>query len=121
MRQGLTDWRASGAELLVPYFQALLAEGYGTLEQADEGLEALKEGLEVMDRTGERWWQAEVYRLTGALLLHQAVPDAAQAETCFHQALDIARQQHATSLELRAAISLARLWQAQDKRQSVRP
>ncbi len=119
MRQGLTAWRASGAELFVPYFQALLSEGYGTLDQVEEGLEALQEGLEVMDRTGEHWWQAEVHRLKGALLLHQAVPDAAQAETCFHQALDIARQQHATSLELRAATSLARLWQAQDKRQDA--
>ena len=119
MRQGLTDWRASGAELIVPYFLTLLAEGYSTPEQVDEGLDALQEGLEVMDRTGEHWWQAEVHRLTGALLLHQAVPDAAQAETCFHQALDIARQQHATSLELRAATSLARLWQSQGKGQDA--
>ncbi len=119
MRQGLTDHRASGAELFVPYYLTFLAEGYGTLEQVEEGLDALQEGLEVMDRTGDHWWQAEVYRLKGALLLHQAVPDAAQTETCFHQALDIARQQHATSLELRAATSLARLWQAQDKRQDA--
>ena len=119
MRQGLTDFRASGAELAVPYFLALLAEGYDTLDQVEAGLNTLKEGLEVMERTGEHWWKAEVYRLQGALLLHQAPPDVAQAESCFHQALDIARSQQAKSLELRAATSLARLWQSQDKRQEA--
>ncbi|MCZ6876114.1 MAG: AAA family ATPase [bacterium] len=120
IRQGLTDHRASGAEAIVPYFLALLAEGYGNPKQIDEGLDALKEGLEVMERTGERWWEAEVHRLKGELLLHQATSDVAQAETCFHQALDVARYQQAKSLELRAATSLARLWQSQDKRQGAR-
>ena len=74
----------------------------------------------MMERTGERWWEAEVHRLKGELLLHQATSDVAQAETCFHQALDVARYQQAKSLELRAATSLARLWQSQDKRQGAR-
>ena len=66
-----------------------------------------------------RYYAAELSRLKGALLLQQAVPDAAQAEACFHQALDVARQQQAKSWELRAATSLARLWQSQDKRQDA--
>jgi len=76
-------------------------------------LEVLAEALAVMDTTEARFYAAELYRLKGALLLQQAVPDAVQAETCFHQALAVARQQQAKSFELRAATSLARLWQSQ--------
>ena len=70
----------------------------------------------MLDTTEVRDYAAELSRLQGALLLQQAVPDAAQAEVCFQQALDIARQQQAKSWELRAATSLARLWQSQGKR-----
>jgi predicted ATPase len=66
-----------------------------------------------------RVYEAEAHRIKGTLLLHQAVPDAAQAEVCFQQALDIARQQEAKSWELRAATSLTRLWQSQGKRQEA--
>jgi predicted ATPase len=62
---------------------------------------------------------AEAYRLQGTLLLQQTAPDASQAEACFQQALDIARHQQAKSWELRAAMSLSRLWQSQDKRQAA--
>ena len=72
-----------------------------------------------MDTTEVRFYEPELYRLKGALLLGQAHPDAPQAETCFHHALDIARRQPAKSFELRAAISLAHLWQSQDKRQDA--
>ena len=72
-----------------------------------------------MDDTDVRFYGAEIYRHKGVLLLKQAVPDASQAETCFHQALSVARHQQAKSLELRAATSLARLWQSQDKRQDA--
>lgn len=119
MCQGLTDYRASGAQLFVTYYLTLLAESYGALDQVDEGLANLKDGLETMEHTSRRWWQAEVYRRQGELLLHQATPDRLQAESCFHQALRIARQQHAKSLELRAATSLAKWWQSQDKRQEA--
>ncbi len=119
MRQGLTDYRTSGAEVNVPAFLTLLAEGYGSLDQVEVGLDALKQGWEVMERTGEPWWQAEMYRLQGELRLHQILSDVAEAEGSFHQALDMARQQQAKSLELRAATSLAKLWQQQDKRQEA--
>ena len=67
-----------------------------------------------------RLWEAEVQRLTGELLLRQAVPDEEQAAACFQQALDVARRQQARSLELRAAMSLSRLWQRQGKRDEAR-
>ena len=73
----------------------------------------------VVEESGERLWEAELYRLTGELLLHQTVPDAQHAEACFYQALATARRQQAKSLELRAAMSLARLWQRQGKRGSA--
>ena len=119
IRQGLAAELATGSTLWQPYFLGLLAEAYGAGGHPDEGLTALAEALAVMDTTELRYYAAELYRLKGALLLQQAVPDAAQAEACFHQALDVARQQQAKSFELRAATSLARLWQSQDKRQEA--
>ena len=73
-----------------------------------------------MDQTGERCYEAEMYRIKGELLLQQAVPDAPQAEACFQQALAVARRQQARSWELRAAMSLSRLWQQQGKRTEAR-
>jgi predicted ATPase len=119
MRQGLAADLATGSKSWQPYVLGLLAEAYGAGGHPDEGLHALAEALAVMDDTGLRYYGAELYRLQGALLLQQTVPDAAQAEACFHQALAVARQQQARSWELRAATSLARLWQAQDKRQDA--
>ncbi len=69
--------------------------------------------------TGERWYEAELYRLKGELLLQQSSDNQAEAEACFQQALDVARHQQAKSFELRAATSLARLWQQQGKRQEA--
>ena len=118
MRQGLAAWRATGAELRRPYFLALLAEAYGKAGQAEEGLHVLAEALAaVAADSGERFCEAELYRLKGELLLQAGtVPDDAEAEACFQQALDMARRQQAKSLELRAAMSLSRLWQQQGKR-----
>ena len=119
MRQGLDADLATGAKTYQPYFLGLLAEAYGAGGHPDEGLAALAEALAVTDTTEVRYYAAELYRLKGALLLQQAVPDAAQAEACFHQALDVARQQQAKAFELRAATSLARLWQSQGKCQAA--
>jgi predicted ATPase len=98
-----------------PFFLAMLAEAYEKGGEAEEGLNALAEALALVDKTGERWWEAELHRLKGELLLRRASPTE-EVEACFHQALDIARRQQAKSLELRAAMSLARLWQQQGKR-----
>jgi predicted ATPase len=112
--------RATGTALWEPYFLALLAEAYGQEGQIEAGLAALSEALAAVQATGERWGEAELYRLRGELLLLPPCRDAHQAETCFQQALAVARQQQAKSWELRAAVSLARLWQKQGKQDEVR-
>jgi predicted ATPase len=119
MQQGLAAWRATGAGLLRSYWSALLAEVYGHVGQPEVGLDLLAETLPLTDQVGERCWAAELYRLKGELLL-QAVADARQAEACFHLALDVARRQQARAWELRAAMSLSRLWQQQGKGEEAR-
>jgi predicted ATPase len=114
--QGLTALRSTGAVQLQPYFLALLAEVYRIMRHPGEGLTALEEALAIIDTTGERYYEAEVHRLKGELLLAQPVPDEQQVEGYLQRALTMARRQQAKSLELRAAMSLARLWQRQDKR-----
>ena len=79
----------------------------------------LAEAHTLLEQHEERWWEAEVYRLRGVLLLWQTVLQQEDAEAWFQQALDVARRQEAKSLELRAAMSLARLWQQQGKRQEA--
>src|SRR5262245_4625062 len=116
MRHSLTAYRDTGSGLVLPYFLARLAEACGKGDHMEAGLHLLDEALTLVDKHGERWWEAELHRLKGELLLRQAAPDEPQAETCFHQALDVARDQQAKALELRAAMSLARLWQRQGKR-----
>jgi predicted ATPase len=120
MHQGLATIRATGQRLSLSAHLARLAEACGHRGQAEEGLRLLAEALGHVDHTGERYYEAEVYRLKGELLLRQAVPDSPQAETCFQQALAIARRQQAKSWERRAAISLSRLWQQQGKREAAR-
>ena len=102
-----------------PYQLGLLAEAYGNTGQTGEGLTVLGEALTLVDETGACVWEAELHRLKGALLLPQSSGNAAEAETCFHQAITIAQSQQGKSLELRAATSLARLWQSQGKRQDA--
>jgi predicted ATPase len=107
--------RAIGAAGLRPYHLSLLAEVSAKVGQTAEGLEAPAEALATMANSRVRWWEAELYRLRGELLwLHSAVQPE-EAETCFQQALAIARRQQAKSMELRAAMSLARLWRRQGK------
>jgi predicted ATPase len=120
MRQGLADWRSTGAEIWSPHFLALLAEAYIRAGQAGAGLGAVAEALAVVHTTGEHWWDAEIYRLQGEGLRLQSVPDERQAEAYFRQALHVARQQQTKSLELRAATSLGRLWLHQGQRTEAR-
>jgi predicted ATPase len=119
LTQGLTTYRATGAELGRPYCLALLADVHGTLGEPEAGLTALTEALTRVDTTGERWYEPELYRLKGELLLQQNSDNQAKAESCFHQAIAIAQNQSAKSWELRTATSLARLWQQQGKRQEA--
>jgi len=116
LREGLEASRAKGLEMNLPSLLARLAQAYHLQGQVEEGLTVLAEALALVDKNDERWWEAELHRLKGELLQQQAVPDVSQAETCFQQALAVARHQQAKSLELRAAMSLSRLWQRQGKR-----
>jgi predicted ATPase len=116
MRHGLAALRATGASLRLPYYLALLAEACGRTGQAAEGLTLLAEALAQAHKAEEAWTEPELYRLKGELLLLLSADNHAEAEGCFHQALAVARRQQAKALELRAATSLGRLWQQQDKR-----
>ena len=116
IHQGLAAYQATGATRDRPYYLALLAEASAQVGQTTEGLEALAEALATLPKSGVRWWEAELHRLRGELLLQHAVAQPEEAEACFQQALAVARRQQAKSLELRAAMSLARLWQQQGKR-----
>jgi TOMM system kinase/cyclase fusion protein len=115
IHQGLAAWRAAWAEVLRPLWLALLAEAYAAGDDPASGLHGLAEALVLVEVTGERWYEAELCRLRGELLLQHGVAPPAEAAGCFQRALDVARRQQAKSLELRAAMSLARLWQQQGK------
>jgi predicted ATPase len=116
IRQGLAALRVTGQETWVPYLLALLAERHGQSGAPEAGLTVLEEALTLVDKNEERWCEAEIYRLKGVLLLQQNSNIQAEAETCFHHAIHIAQNQQAKSFELRAATSLAKLWQRQGER-----
>jgi predicted ATPase len=116
VRQGIASCRATGTALLIPYCCTLLAGVSAHLGHREDAFQALAEAYTLMEQQEERWWEAEVSRLRGVLLLRQPGTPQAEAEACFQRALDIACRQQAKSLELRAALSLARLWQQQGKR-----
>jgi predicted ATPase len=120
IQQGIAAAESAGLKLFQPYRLALLAEAYGKAGQPEAGLTALAEALTIMADTGERWREAELHRLKGALLLQLPAPDDRQAEACFLQALAVARSQQAKSLELQAALSLSRLWQRRGQRAAAR-
>jgi predicted ATPase len=139
MRQGLTAYEATGAKLLRPHLLALLAEALGKAGRSEEGLIVLAEALVVSQQSGNRFYDAELYRLNGGLLLMQAagrhVSPAAtddevgveaqptmvmQAEHCLNEAISIAQKQRAKSWELRAVLSLARLYQKQGRKDEAR-
>ncbi len=118
--QGLAAWRSTGAELNRRYHLGLLAEVYTNRGQVKEGLAAVAEALVAVPTT-DRFWEAELHRLQGELLLEAEVRRKRdEVEACFGQAIEIARQQGARSLELRATVSLGRLWQSQGKREEAR-
>jgi predicted ATPase len=135
IRQGLTTYRATREELGVSSYLILQADAYGKTGNFAEGYNSFAEAQEFIRNTEERFWEAELYRLYGELTLRQESQNVkvktqksklsqpkpqilepeAEAEVCFHKAIDIARRQQAKSFELRAVMSLARLWQHQGK------
>jgi len=120
LRQAIAGWRAGGGGALTPYFLALLADAYAKKGQAEEGLATIAEALAITEQTGEGYVEAEIHRLKGELLLMQTSHAEREAEACFRQALEIARRQRAKSLELRAVMSLCRLYRQTDKRAEAR-
>jgi predicted ATPase len=125
MHQSLAALQAMRVGCERTYWLALLAEAHGKVGEAEQGLAVLVEALAQVEKTGERFYEAELYRLKGTLTLqskiqgsHSAV--AAEAEECFLQAIAIARKQQGKSLELRAVMSLSRLWQRQGKKDEAR-
>jgi predicted ATPase len=118
-REGIAAFRATGAELFLPYHLARVADAYRRVGQTEEGLAALAEALVIGKRSGEHAWDAEVYRIKGELMLIQGA-DESEAEACFHQALEVARRQGAKSYELRTAVSLTRLLKRQGKTEKAR-
>jgi len=118
IRQGLAALRVTGVGTSRSYM-GLLAEAYGKAGQPEAGLRVVAEVWASSNRSAQGTATTELYRLQGELLLRQAIPDAPQAEASFQHALDVARRQQAKSLELRAATSLARLWQQRGKYQEA--
>ena len=117
LRSAMATIRANGVAAELPWYLALLAGAHATVGQTAEGVDAIAEALALVASTNERFYEAEIYRVQGELLLkHRGSNTVAEAETCFRQALDIARLQSAKSWELRAATSLARLWADQGRR-----
>jgi predicted ATPase len=123
MRQGITDFLATGAKLAGPGLLARLAAAYGKVGQAEEGLRVVTQAMEWVETTGARVYEADLHQLKGELILQSESqsPKSAprEAEACFQKAIAVARRQSAKSLELRAATSLARLWQQQGKQRAA--
>jgi class 3 adenylate cyclase/predicted ATPase len=121
MLEGMGLRRARAAALRDDtYYAALLAEAYRKTGQSFEGLNVVTEALAKVQQTGSRIYEAELYTIKGELLLNQTTPGAEEAERCFREAIEVARRQQAKSLELRAAMSLSRLWYSQAKRREAR-
>jgi DNA-binding SARP family transcriptional activator/predicted ATPase len=116
IQQGLAAQQAAGAGIARPGFLVLLAEAYAAAGRVDAGLAVLSEAHALLDHTDERYQEPEVHRLEGQLMLQRCASDEPQAEAAFQRSLAVARRQQAKSWELRAATSLARLWQRQGKR-----
>jgi len=118
LHQGLATLRSMGQEMPLEHHLALLAEAYMQGGQEEAALHALAEALAHVDNSGEHYYEAELHRLKGECLMAQTGMRCKEreAQECLLQAIDVARRQQAKSLELRAAISLSRLWQQQDRR-----
>ena len=117
---GITAWRSTGATLWMPSFLSYLARAYAELGRFDDAWRCIGEAMTAIETTKERWCEAEVNRIAGEIALKSPEPDAAKAQAYFERALAVAREQQAKSWELRAAMSMARLWRDQGKRDEAR-
>ena len=112
--------RSTGGTAWTPFHLPHLARAYAELGQFDDAWRCIGEAMTAAETTRERWWEAEVLRVAGEIALKSPVPDATKAQAYFERALAVARRQEAKSWELRAAMSMARLWRDQGKRQQAR-
>ena len=117
---GMAAYQSTGATLYRPQHLSYLASAYAEVSQFEEAWRCISEAMTAVETTKESWYEAEVNRVAGALALTMPEPDEAKAETYFERALAVARQQQAKSWELRAAMSMARLWRDQGKREEAR-
>ena len=117
---GLSAWRATGTTVWMPTYLSYLTRAHAELGQFDEASRCISEAIIAVQTTNESWYEADIHRIAGEIALTSPEPDAVKAEAYFERALAVARQQQAKSWELRAAISMARLWRSQGKRQQAR-
>jgi predicted ATPase len=120
LTSGIAAWRSTGATAYMPWFLSNLAKAHADLSQFDDAWRCVGESMTATETTKERWCEAEVHRIAGEIALMGPQNDSAKAEAYFNRALAVARQQQAKSWELRASISLARLWRDQGKVQQAR-
>jgi predicted ATPase len=120
LRQAIEEQRSIRFHNLEAFSLCLLAEVCAEVGQIEESLITLEEAQGWMKKTGECLWEAELYRLRGECLFSQLTKDKSNMESCFNQALKITQRQQAKSLELRAAMSMSRLWQSQGKKEEAR-
>jgi class 3 adenylate cyclase/predicted ATPase len=117
---GIAAWRTTGATFRMPERLSYLTIAYAEFGQRDDAWRCIGEAMTAVETAKEKWCEAEVHRIAGEIALMSPEPEAAKAEACFERALAVARRQQARSWELRAAMSMARLWRDQGKRQQAR-
>ena len=117
---GMTSLRSTGATLYEPWHLSHLAMAYAELGQPDDARRCIDDAIDKVERSMEKCWEAEMHRIAGEIALKSPAPDTQKAEKHFEHALSVARQQQMKSIELRAAMSLARLWRDQGKPQQAR-
>ena len=116
---GITTYRSTGSRVYLPFFLSHLSRAHAQLGQFDDALRCIGEAMTAVETTKERWYEAEINRIRGEIALMSPEADAANAEAYFERALAVARQQRAKSWELRAAMSMARLWRDQGRTQQA--
>jgi class 3 adenylate cyclase/predicted ATPase len=117
---GISAMRSSGIRAHLPFYLSFLASAHAELGQLDDGWRCIEDAIMAVETTGERWCEAEVNRVAGEIALLSPEPEKAKAEEYFDRALEVSRKQQAKSWELRAAMSMARLWRPQGKPQQAR-
>ena len=117
---GIIGLRSTGSTLWMPYFLSYLAMAHAEIGKFDEAWRLIGEARTAIETNKERWFEVEVHRIAGEIALMSPEPDVMKADAYFDRALALAGQQQAKSWELRAAMSMARLWRDQGKRDEAR-